>query len=129
MQVGFNPSFDAIVAPVFRGQIRHGWPWVPPILEPRAIDAARHFLAQSFSGLFGFKHFQECDVLSKVALNLQADAWDGTVNPKPLSGINQARFFTLLVKPGICAWTNRQPMDVTIQIPHPSSQWILKDCG
>ena len=80
MEVGFNPSFDAVVAPFFRGQIRHGWPRVPPILDPRAIDAASNFLAQSLSRLPGFKHFQECKVLGKVALNLQTDARDGTVN-------------------------------------------------
>src|SRR6185503_44679 len=128
VQVGLNPAFDAVVAPLFRGQIRHGWPWVPPIFEPRAIDATRHFLAQSLSGLFGFKQFQQCDVLSKVALNLQADAWDGTVDPKSLARIGQAGFFTFRIEPGVCAWTNGQPMDVTMQIPHPGSQWILENC-
>ena len=71
------------------------------MLDLRAIDAASYFLAQGLSGLPGFKRFQECNVLSKVALNLQADARDGTVNPESLARINQARFFTFGMEPGI----------------------------
>src|SRR5262249_50875803 len=93
MQVRLNSAFYAVIAPLFGSQIRDGRPWSPPIFEPGAVNAASHLLAQAKGGLFGFQHSQEGHVLRKVALNLQSNTWDGTVDPESLPGIHQASLF------------------------------------